>query len=335
MGFFNPFGFSVYGGGGDGGDIMNNVRYTIEKVSNENTIVYKLKQITNGIQQQVGETIAFSAQDIPYETKHGNNVAAALNYLLESDGTYELPVASPTTLGGIKVGETLTIDENGILNLDNSKIKNIDRIEFTSSTGGLSSAIAGATDTYTIYYTDGSNYQYQIQNGIKGENGISIKNAIVNPLGHLLITLTNDEVIDCGIVKGKDGNSIMIKGSLSSTDELPTENQEIGDCYLIDGNLWIYTNSDENENINGFQNIGKIQGPEGRGINNVTIDNKGNLIIYYSDDTTNNIGKITGDSAYEIAVKNGFNGTETEWLESLKGTINISEIKNTDIDELF
>ena len=26
-----------------------------------------------------------------------------------------------------------------------------------------------------------------------------------------------------------------------------------------------------------------------------------------------------GDSAYEIAVKNGYSGTETEWLESLQG----------------
>ena len=29
----------------------------------------------------------------------------------------------------------------------------------------------------------------------------------------------------------------------------------------------------------------------------------------------------TGDSAYEIAVKHGFVGTEEEWLESLKGDV--------------
>ena len=35
-------------------------------------------------------------------------------------------------------------------------------------------------------------------------------------------------------------------------------------------------------------------------------------------------GFIKGDrgySAYEIAVQNGFEGTETEWLESLKGDV--------------
>lgn len=31
------------------------------------------------------------------------------------------------------------------------------------------------------------------------------------------------------------------------------------------------------------------------------------------------IGNVNGKSAYEIAVKNGFEGTEQEWLDSLKG----------------
>ena len=33
-----------------------------------------------------------------------------------------------------------------------------------------------------------------------------------------------------------------------------------------------------------------------------------------------NIPAIQGDSAYKIAVKNGFEGTEAEWLESLNGS---------------
>jgi hypothetical protein len=33
-----------------------------------------------------------------------------------------------------------------------------------------------------------------------------------------------------------------------------------------------------------------------------------------------NLGKVVGDSAYEVAVANGFVGTEAEWLASLKGT---------------
>ncbi len=47
-----------------------------------------------------------------------------------------------------------------------------------------------------------------------------------------------------------------------------------------------------------------------------------------------NIGRVVGDSAYEIAVSNGFEGTETEWLESLKGQSILSISKeDTDLRE--
>lgn len=34
---------------------------------------------------------------------------------------------------------------------------------------------------------------------------------------------------------------------------------------------------------------------------------------------------LSGESAYQIAVDNGFVGTEAEWLESLKGSANLTE----------
>lgn len=37
-----------------------------------------------------------------------------------------------------------------------------------------------------------------------------------------------------------------------------------------------------------------------------------------------------GKSAYEVAVKNGFSGTEVEWLASLKGEKGDKPIKGTD-----
>lgn len=41
----------------------------------------------------------------------------------------------------------------------------------------------------------------------------------------------------------------------------------------------------------------------------------------YIDQKIVEAGGIAGKSAYEIAVENGFKGTEKEWLESLKGEI--------------
>lgn len=158
--------------------------------------------------------------------------------------------------------------------------------------------------------------------GNPGEDGVSITNAIINDLGELVITLSNGQSFNVGIVKGADGTSINIKGDLTSTEELPSFDQQNGDCYLISGNLWVYTNSTDPEAVNGFKNVGTIQGPAGRGIISTTINSDGQLIVTYSDNNSENIGRVIGNdgkSAYDIAIDNGYNGTEAEWLASLKG----------------
>jgi hypothetical protein len=61
--------------------------------------------------------------------------------------------------------------------------------------------------------------------------------------------------------------------------------------------------------------------------------NKNNFEIYFKDsnewtslgsvkgkDKTGYVGGLNGASAYEVAVKNGFVGTEQEWLDSLQGS---------------
>ena len=58
----------------------------------------------------------------------------------------------------------------------------------------------------------------------------------------------------------------------------------------------------------------------------------------YVNSMLENIGSVNGKSAYDVAVEKGFEGTEEEWLDSLKGTqgekgeagkFNIEEMYNT------
>lgn len=42
-----------------------------------------------------------------------------------------------------------------------------------------------------------------------------------------------------------------------------------------------------------------------------------------------------GKSAYEIAVDNGFEGTQKEWLDSLKAIADFEYITQEDIDKMF
>lgn len=67
-------------------------------------------------------------------------------------------------------------------------------------------------------------------------------------------------------IDGKAGTAITIKGTLDSTDKLPTSGNTAGDGYIINGDLWVYTGTSGTTTtlINGFKNVGQIQGPEGK-----------------------------------------------------------------------
>lgn len=82
---------------------------------------------------------------------------------------------------------------------------------------------------------------------------------------------------------GPPGPPLLIRGNLNSVGDLPT-NPSIGHGYLIQGILYTWSGI---EWING----GQLQGP-------------------------------IGLSAYQVALSNGFVGTEQDWLESLKNQWN-------------
>jgi len=55
---------------------------------------------------------------------------------------------------------------------------------------------------------------------------------------------------------GADGTSVVILGGLASSANLPTQNNSIGDAYLINGELYVWNGS-------SWENVGNIQGPQG------------------------------------------------------------------------
>lgn len=63
-------------------------------------------------------------------------------------------------------------------------------------------------------------------------------------------------VIEWGAVVKVTGQGVTIKGTLDSTDDLPTSGNEIGDGWVIDGFLWVWNGSD-------WVNVGKVQGMDG------------------------------------------------------------------------
>ena len=64
---------------------------------------------------------------------------------------------------------------------------------------------------------------------------------------------------------GENGTSVTIKGTFDSISELPTTGTA-GDGYIIGGFLWIYTGTttEDSNNHNGYTNVGKIKGEDGK-----------------------------------------------------------------------
>lgn len=60
--------------------------------------------------------------------------------------------------------------------------------------------------------------------------------------------------------KGEDGTGIAILGSYSTETELKSEhpNGEVGDAYLVEGNLYVWSLTN-----NSWENVGNIKGPQG------------------------------------------------------------------------
>ena len=210
--------------------------------------------------------------------------------------------------------------EKWLESLKGSNGRGIESISWKSSTGGLSAGIEGAKDTYEILYDDKTTSTFVVQNGSKGltgdtgEDGISITGASLNDKGELILSFSNNTTNNVGKVKGEDGTSVKIKASKE-------ECTEAGDGYIDDnGHLQIKNDSGT------FTDAGEIKGPAGRGIKSVTINSEGHLLIVYSDsDEAVDVGLVkgadgeNGKSAYELAKDKGFDGTEVDWLNSLKG----------------
>ena len=125
--------------------------------------------------------------------------------------------------------------------------------------------------------------------GDKGDTGIGIKSAIIDESGNLIITLTDDTVLNLGKVTGDNGSQG--EQGVPGAAGVGVKSVAIDE----NGNL-VITLTD-----NSVHNLGKVvgdkgeQGVNGVGVKSVMIDESGNLIITLTDETVHNAGRVTGD----------------------------------------
>ncbi len=160
--FFDPFDGGNSGGGG-GGSTDN---YSIKKQTNQSTGEVSYRLTKNGT--SVGDIIGFNGNQIL--VSYGGETVL-LNTAIEDieealSNTYVLPIATSSTLGGVKIGNNINIANDGTISVD----KTIVSVELTNT--------SGLEKTYTITYNDGTVYDFVVTDGADGTNGTDGTNGV-------------------------------------------------------------------------------------------------------------------------------------------------------------
>ena len=141
----------------------------------------------------------------------------------------------------------------------------------------------------------------QGEQGIAGADGVGILTAVINENGELVITLTDGNEVNLGVVVGKDGNN--------GADGLTPYIGENGNWFIGDTDTGVFA-----------------QGKDGVGIKNITINENGELVITLTDGNEVNLGVVVGKDG-ENAV-----GIETIHQNGDKVTIVLTDYSVYEID---
>ena len=193
--------------------------------------------------------------------------------------------------------------------------------------------------------------------GKDGKDGVSVSNATLDVDGNLNITLSNGTTINVGHVVGRDGttptisisedgywvingvksNTLaigrdgadgttptigisadgywVINGVRQSVRAIGIDGTDGATPYIDSNNYWVIGDTVTGVIAKGKDGKDGKNGKDGVSVTHSWDDTS--LVITSASGTSRK--DLKGKSAYEIAQDNGFSGTETEWLESLKG----------------
>lgn len=126
-------------------------------------------------------------------------------------------------------------------------------------------------------------------NGVDGKDGVDgvgIDSVAVNSAGVLTVTLTDGSEIVCGVVKGKDGTDGVSLSAAKIDDSgrllLTLTDGSIINCGVVTGN----DGKDGENGVDGKDGENGKDGSDGVGVYSTALDENGNLVVTYTDGTT-------------------------------------------------
>ena len=140
---------------------------------------------------------------------------------------------------------------------------------------------------------------------IKGADGLGITKAEINTSGELVLTYSNGDVKNLGKVSGENG-----KDGANGTDGIGIKSLTLSP----DGELVVTMSDNSISNLGnikgekgdrgeqGQQGLQGTKGADGRGIAKMSFNSNGELIVEYTDNTRDNLGKISDSTSENIDV---------------------------------
>ncbi len=164
---------------------------------------------------------------------------------------------------------------------------------------GIQNVDVSADGALTVTLTNGTVLNL---GNIKGADGLGITKAEINTSGELVLTYSNGDVKNLGKVSGENGkdgaDGLGIKSlTLSPDGELVVtmSDNSISNLGNIKGEK-----GDRGEQ--GQQGLQGSKGADGRGIAKMSFNSNGELIVEYTDNTRDNLGKISDSTSENIDV---------------------------------
>lgn len=203
----------------------------------------------------------------------------------------------------------LTIGNHHIVEFDSLTDEQKAELKGESGKDGKDGADGYTPVKGTDYFTEADKEELKEETiGWANEFDITSKVKISSASGEYTATKATD-----------NGNTIVISARCDTDFTLTVENH---DGYCVGGLLLYYDESNNDYVFHPLVTSGSLNGGishQGDGVFSVTV-----VLFYTADGVRMLKGKPgdkgeTGESAYETAMRNGFAGTEQEWLDSLKG----------------
>ena len=176
-----------------------------------------------------------------------NNIIDPITVSYEIKGSADFIIRKPTTQTATPTDMTFTVTKRTGSKTENATVNLFADYTTTDGVSNADVPIKRLSDIGVSFYALSS-----VTIKAKDKSG-----------GNTLATLSIPVLSDGA--NGKNGTSVTIKGSLDSVDHLPTTGKE-NESYIIAGDLWAYTGTskEDAENHNGFTNMGRIKGEDGK-----------------------------------------------------------------------